>query len=408
MNLCRDTRSVVADLLLLCTNPALDKPSRQARLALLLEQPMPWDEILAAAQLHRVQQHLHGVLCRSRPTVVPEAVSLKLEAEFTNILWHSRHLVDELVRLTNAFNHASIPVITFKGPAMSTVLLNDPLPRHSDDIDLLIPKDQLHTANRLLTQFGYSMKVPAGAPPDMFLSPSYLEFGTQIPYFNEKNQLWVDLHWSTFGTYFSSFDWQHLNQRSRSISVDDHQLRFPGDAELVLLLCIHGTIHGWDRLSWILDIAHLVNRTSDWEDQLNVATQLQAERTLVLGILLACTLFEMELPVAIEKRLSATPELTRAAEVFSLRFLRNPLLSTPFKRLELWRIQLCLRDTLQAKLKLWLVMACYPTMTELARLQLPRWLFFSYFLIRPLLLVGLAPRFCWKWLSGAYFNQNGR
>ena len=77
----------------------------------------------------------------------------------------------------------------------------------------------------------------------------------------------------------------------------------PWDVYLVYL-CVHGSKHVWRRLSWVADVARLLE-TRDPEVALaaeDLARQFQSERMLLLGVALADALFGAQAPPSLLRR----------------------------------------------------------------------------------------------------------
>jgi hypothetical protein len=69
------------------------------------------------------------------------------------------------------------------------------------------------------------------------------------------------------------------------------------NADLLLILCVHGTKHLWERLQWITDLAQLLRLNAqlspddagalDWERVRGLAVRFRVERMVALGLILA-------------------------------------------------------------------------------------------------------------------------
>jgi hypothetical protein len=68
--------------------------------------------------------------------------------------------------------------------------------------------------------------------------------------------------------------------------------------DLLLVLCVHGTRHCWDRLIWVTDVAEFLATQPqvDWSALLDHSQRLRARRMLLLGLLLAREYFGATLP----------------------------------------------------------------------------------------------------------------
>jgi len=75
---------------------------------------------------------------------------------------------------------------------------------------------------------------------------------------------------------------------------------------LLLVLCIHGSKHRWNRLVWLSDIAEIIQQHADldWDCAVRQARVHRAERMLLLGLSLTHTVFGTALPKNITVRLT--------------------------------------------------------------------------------------------------------
>jgi hypothetical protein len=81
------------------------------------------------------------------------------------------------------------------------------------------------------------------------------------------------------------------------VQFDGHDVPALSTEDELILICIHGAKHFWERLMWIADVAALVSRqTIDWDRVMAATRQVQAERMLSVALLLAINIFGSSLP----------------------------------------------------------------------------------------------------------------
>lgn len=180
-----------------------------------------------------------------------------------------------------------------KGPILSFRLYGDPLYRAYNDLDFYIPTDRVAAAVDLLMQNG-------------FRSPYYRFPGSgcrQRLLFRHTNELFlqsealetgVELHWSMFNARLTSTE-----EHDRLVEENRRELFFEGrryhvlqeEAEL-LFLVIHGGLHAWSKLKWLVDIAVFLERCPvDGDKFLELTRRLRATRLVSLcNRMLACRL----------------------------------------------------------------------------------------------------------------------
>jgi hypothetical protein len=120
----------------------------------------------------------------------------------------------------------------------------------------------------------------------------------------------------------------------RRLPIEDffgRQMRVPLDAyevptlaveDQLVLICVHGAKHFWERLSWIADVAALVTRQTgiDWKRASESAKAVRAEHLLNTGLLLAADLLRAPLPEEISARVQSDAAAAKLVKK-SLRWL---------------------------------------------------------------------------------------
>ena len=79
--------------------------------------------------------------------------------------------------------------------------------------------------------------------------------------------------------------------------------------DLLFILCVHGSMHLWERLQWVCDVAELIHVRGqmDWGRLMERATALGCRRALLLGLLLANELLGAKIPEEVAQGLEADP-----------------------------------------------------------------------------------------------------
>jgi Uncharacterised nucleotidyltransferase len=155
------------------------------------------------------------------------------EAQLSSVVW-----IATLKSLLSAFERASLPVISLKGPCLAERLFGDAALRTCYDLDLLVRNSDLAAAENVLTNLGFR---PNGCPDDYHHAWS-------------RSGINVELHHNVENPFAFNFDlstaWARANQSTfQGVPV---WLLAPTD-ELVYL-CLHGVRHRFERLCLILDL----------------------------------------------------------------------------------------------------------------------------------------------------------
>ena len=119
--------------------------------------------------------------------------------------------------------------------------------------------------------------------------------------FNGPGELLVELHWAPTPWPFAG-GLRTEDLRCEEIRMADRPVVQPSPADLLILLCAHGTKHGWDRLMWIVDVAELLKARPDldWVRAHALAARSGTRRMLSLGLTVTRQALDVTLPAAAE------------------------------------------------------------------------------------------------------------
>ncbi|MBI3669639.1 MAG: nucleotidyltransferase family protein, partial [Acidobacteria bacterium] len=127
----------------------------------------------------------------------------------------------------------------------------------------------------------------------------------QYQFTHDVRQCIVELHTEGTLRYFPTpLDLGGLGRRLEPVQLGGREVLTFSAEDALPILCVHGSKHFWERLSWIADIAELaqIPQGVDWEAAARRARELGAERMLFLGLHLANDLLAAPLPETILQR----------------------------------------------------------------------------------------------------------
>jgi len=274
-------------LLLECASPHSD-PGRITELV----PSSDGARLLALAEDHGVVGHLAARLRGIDTNLVPhETIQALLERQRAQMFFSLR-VSAELFRLLDLLAAENIEALVVKGPVLAVQAYGDPAMRSFGDLDLLVRQRDIRRATQLMIGAGYRAQVSLSAIDAGKIPGQYL-FG------RPESQLLVELH--------NDFTLRYFPRRLPIEKFFTRQIRVPLDAreapalsveDELVLICIHGAKHLWERLIWIADVAALVTRQTslDWERVTASAKEVGAERILHTGLRLATDLLKANLP----------------------------------------------------------------------------------------------------------------
>lgn len=170
--------------------------------------------------------------------------------------------------------------IPCKGPVLSFRLYGDPLYRSYNDLDFLIAEEDLPKAIDLLVQRGYEASF-YDFPTDSCKKKLLFRHMNEIFLYHPKMETGVELHWKLFSADFK--DDTLLNEIIKSnqqvLEMNGKKFQvFTIEFELLYLI-IHGGLHAWNKLKWLVDIHEILKRFPvDPQKFLKLTKELDAHR----------------------------------------------------------------------------------------------------------------------------------
>jgi Uncharacterised nucleotidyltransferase len=269
-------------------SPARDPQILSARLS----SGFDWDVALTLAEEHGVLGLLAQRLHENNYRGVPSPGREQLQSRMRGQLLFTLSMTAELFRILEDFSKAGIETLLVKGPLISFLAYGDPAVRSYVDLDLLVRHSEILHATQRMISLGFLADVPesvieAGKVPGEYL---FKPPGTQRL---------VELHTErTFRYYPRPMRIEDLFQRQRRVLLDGREVPALSLEDELLLNCIHGAKHFWERLIWVSDVAALVTRHPeiDWQRACQSARDVGAERMLRVGLQLGATLLGSTVP----------------------------------------------------------------------------------------------------------------
>jgi hypothetical protein len=288
---CRSSPETAGWLLLLeCASPAPDA----GKLAELVRY-VDWRGLLPLAQEHGVLGQLATRLGELDETSAPREIKQPLLERYRVQLLVSLKMSAELFRLMDLLAAAGIELLVVKGPVLAAQAYADPGMRSYSDIDLLVRQRDIHGATEVMLAGGYEPRVPMAALAAGKIPGQYF-------FRHTESKLIVEMHNENTLRYFPlRLPLEKVFSRQVRVRVYGREVPALSVEDCLVLICIHGAKHFWERLIWIADVAGLVSRQQgiDWEQASEAAREVGAGHMLNAGLLLAADLLKMPLPARI-------------------------------------------------------------------------------------------------------------
>lgn len=367
------------ELLLCCARTRMDA-GRASRIRVLVREGVEWAYLLRTALPHGMMPLLYWHLQAVCPETVPKVVLAHLRDYFHRTVQTNLLLTGELLHILELLEGHGIPAIPYKGPALAASVYGSLCLRQFRDLDVLVPAEDVPKAGDLLLQRGYRAPVHLGGPRETAVISSQCE----MLFEGAGGTLLVELHWGITPRYFSfPLDSERLWGRLRTECLAGRAVPGLHPEDLLLILCVHGCKHLWERLEWICDLAELLRAhpTVNWEHISETAAGLGGERMLSLGLLLASDLLGAVVPEDVLRRAQADDAARSLAARVHRRLFRAG--DQPPGVVERCLFHVAARERLRDRGRYCVRIAMTPTPGDWALVALPPRLRVVYRLLRP-------------------------
>jgi hypothetical protein len=370
-------------LLVLCARMRME-PAVAQEIRALVARPLDWDYLLSQAAENSLTPLLARNLSVSAADIVPPDQMKRLADATRANTARCLILTAELIKIMDMLQSDGIPAIPYKGPVLAAQAYGDLTLREFDDLDIILRQRDMAKANEIVTSLGYSPRFPWILSPGAASSLVPGEYN----YREESRRMMVELHTEVTLRHFPGPpDLDDLARRLVPVALSGHEVETFAPEDALPILCVHGSKDFWERISWIADIAELLQKYPqlDWDTVFRRAESWRAQRMLHLGLALAAGLLDASPPGEI---LSRVREDRVAASLASEVIQR--LLSREQRTLgatERFRFR---RRMIQGALAGWhysIRLAVIPAEEDWLMVRLPRPLAPLYLLLRPLRLL---------------------
>jgi hypothetical protein len=207
----------------------------------------------------------------------------------------------ELFRLEERFAANGIGMMVVKGPALAVQAYGDAAMRKYGDLDFLVRDKDIAAATRLMVDAGYIAEIPlstiaAGKIPGQYM------------FRQAATKLLVELHSNrTMRYYPRPLPLEKIFARQARVNIEGRTIPAPSAEDHLIIICVHGAKHFWEKLLWIADVAALISRSTElrWELAEQSARDVEAQTMLHGGLLLAAEVLQASLPAQVVQRAKA-------------------------------------------------------------------------------------------------------
>lgn len=298
---------------------------------------LDWEALLELSIGHHVTPLVFWNLQALGWPHVPPWARERLSAVFHIHASHTFALARELLHVSALLEDAGVPMVSLKGPTLAFSAYGSVALRQFGDLDILVPRAQVLHARRVLIESGFRSRLElAQAQEEAHLrDDSVFDLVRDEGLDGRPTEL--ELHWALTARAFARpISFEHVNLRLHPRPLVGGTALHLEPADLLIILCVHGTKHLWERLQWITDISQVLRQAEsnaecatsvlDWERVRGLAARFRVERMVALGLVLAHDVLEAPVPPQVLGWARALPPVEALAQQ-----VRAGLFATPDK-----------------------------------------------------------------------------
>ncbi len=346
-----------------------------------------WDSVLSSAYAHGV----YPLIAKSLKTIiaVPDTIKSDLKKISFHIARENMQKGAELIRVVKAIEEEGIQVLAIKGPILSQIIHGDITTRQYADIDVLIPKESIYRAGKILLNHGFN----SVRSIEFLKNQTLFNVAKDFSIINSEKKIHIEFHWQLF-----------LPREIKKAKLDIFALETPchelntkmiktlnPDINLFYLL-LHGSKHMWERLEWIVDIDRLIRRREheiDWDRLDKLAQDMEVEVMYIIGLAMANEIFKTPLKQRHIDEIERTEKILSAKRVILKELLNDSILKkvdkeTAFRNL--YKMQFNKENKLAIFRHYWMTLTGIKSL-DVYTINLPNWCSFLYYPIRILRLI---------------------
>jgi hypothetical protein len=274
-----------------------------------LQSDLDWTSIVELALHHRITPNLLAALESVPIELVPEQILVALQTYCEVMRAKGDAIQRELFALLDALSVRGVVAVPFKGAVLGEFLRCSNGDRAPGDIDLLARPQDVSSVRDVLVSRGYrdAGQGARAKPLARVARDLYERCQCEYQYVRDTDDIVVEPHWGLSQWPLAlDADYEGMLDRAHPVQMFGRTVFTLGDEDLLVALCIHGTKHKWHRLSWIRDVAGLLE-TSPGMDLHRVLAEARSrgyERVVLMSLAVAREFAGAQLPTRTATRVA--------------------------------------------------------------------------------------------------------
>jgi hypothetical protein len=253
-----------------------------------------WNEYLHLVDRHRTPALSWAALKRVPSVQIPEQVQRELQKRSDACRLQATFHLQLLAGVLKGLNRSGIGVMPLKGPLLSLLLYGDAGLRHSKDLDIFVPQEEIPQTHACLEKMGWLVSAEYSSLSQRQWEAT-LRHDQHIGYVLSQRGCQLEVHWRN-GWYLSPKT-DHYWVRSEKSELFGCSYRAMNHSDLAIYLCSHGSAHGWFRAKWLGDLARMhCDGLVDWSEVLAHASAIGQDRPVLLCLRLLSEGYDLAFP----------------------------------------------------------------------------------------------------------------
>jgi len=265
------------------------------RLRTLVDARVNWNEVLACAIHHDLGSFLFERFRDLDKCDLPEDQREAMAELAQDMGRIDLAFLGEMLRLCRHFETAKIPAVPRNGPALAW--LGNPYLalRNYTDLDFVVPQNYMPQVIALLRASGYSPQFDPNQVGQHGRTPVKYDFRND----STHHLLGVRTE-RTLRDFPRPLNLNEMNSRMVQLEIEGRNVRTFSVEDTLVMLCVQGAKHFWERIFRIVDVANLVTAQAvDWGLAMRIAADLECSRLFLLGLSLAHDVAGASLPISV-------------------------------------------------------------------------------------------------------------
>jgi hypothetical protein len=220
-----------------------------------------WDTFLHLVLKHRLVSHVlkHSDKLTNK---IPQEIVVKLKEIKLNQSKISLEYTSFLIKIANQFKSNNIKFISFKGPLLSYELYNDVGFRNFNDLDILVNKDDVEEAKKIIENLEFKCIYPMIKLSNRQRKVNY-SLSHHYHFKHKQKNIDIELHWSISNPKsFFGVATKDIITNSQVVKISGIDIPYLSTIENLVYQAAHGSIHQWYRLFWLKDFSELLKKVN--------------------------------------------------------------------------------------------------------------------------------------------------